>query len=236
MGALHSLWNVSEVSFRVMVQARFKRQPPADITEGDVRLITATGGFGEETEDHIVRAAQIDAPPEEVWPWVAQTLRGAGVYGWKLLETPECASAEYIASDLPPPRVGDRVSDLLEVREVEPEKRIVWESRGKLQCMGVNLRHLTLNFHLQPSGSSGSRLLSLTAAACSGVTTPIARHTLEVVEFVLAAHQLARIRGYAITNRARHRDGSVRRPLQGVHQFAPFAPAGATPVNRVPSL
>lgn len=235
MAELQNLWPISEVSFRVMVQARFKRQPPADITEGDVRLVTSTGGFTEEADEHIVRAAQIDAPPEEVWPWLAQMMRGAGIYGWKLLETPDCSSADYLVADLPEARVGDRVGGMLELREVEPGKRVVWESTGRISCVGVNLRRLTLNYHIQPSGAAGSRLLAMTAVSCTGVTSPIARHTLEVIEFSLGAHQLARIRGAAVTNRARFRDGSLRRPLRGNHQFAPFAPAGA-PANRIGSL
>jgi hypothetical protein len=53
------------------------------------------------------RAVTIDAPPAEVWPWVAQMGYGrGGWYGWNPLER-EDTGVSRLLTDLPPPLVGD---------------------------------------------------------------------------------------------------------------------------------
>lgn len=231
---LHTLWSISEVSFRVMVHGRFKRQPPADLTDADVQLVNEGGGTPE-VDESLMRAVDIDAPAEQVWPWLAQMMRGAGIYGWRLLETPECVSAEYLVEGTPSPRAGDRVGDLLELAEVEPGRRLLWRCTGKTSCMGVNIRKMTLDYRLQPSSPTTSRLLAHTTVCCSGVTVPIARHTLEVIEFVLPAHQIARVRALAETTKSLASTGGLVRPRHGSHQVAPFVPGAASAPNRAVS-
>ncbi len=53
------------------------------------------------------RAVTIDAPPLEVWPWLAQMGYGrGGWYGWNPLER-EDTGVSRLLEELPPPRVGD---------------------------------------------------------------------------------------------------------------------------------
>ena len=53
------------------------------------------------------RAVTIDAPPAQVWPWVAQMGYGrGGWYGWNPLER-EDTGLSHLLPDLPPPTVGD---------------------------------------------------------------------------------------------------------------------------------
>ncbi len=53
------------------------------------------------------RAVTIDAPPSEVWPWVAQMGYGrGGWYGWNPLEREDTGASQLLAG-LAQPRVGD---------------------------------------------------------------------------------------------------------------------------------
>jgi proline iminopeptidase len=83
------------------------------------------------------RAVTIDAPPAEVWPWVAQMGYGrGGWYGWNPLER-EDTGVFRLLGDLPPPRIGDIWLDgpgcheskgAFKVEAVEPPSTLVLHS------------------------------------------------------------------------------------------------------------
>ncbi len=73
----------------------------------------------------IVRAIGIDAPPDVVWPWVAQNGRGAGWYSWERLDNGGRASAKHIVQWVPDPAVGD-AAGVGYLRYLEPGREIVW--------------------------------------------------------------------------------------------------------------
>ncbi len=73
----------------------------------------------------IVRAITIDAPPEAVWPWLAQNGRGAGWYSWERLDNGGRASARHIVQWIPDPAVGDAAA-VGYLRHLEPGREIVW--------------------------------------------------------------------------------------------------------------
>jgi hypothetical protein len=83
------------------------------------------------------RAATIDAPQTEVWPWVAQMGYGrGGWYGWNPLEREDTGVSSLIA-DLAPPGVGDvwldgpgchEAKGAWTVRAVDPPRTLVLHS------------------------------------------------------------------------------------------------------------
>ncbi len=73
----------------------------------------------------IVRAMSIDAPPETVWPWLAQNGRGAGWYSWERLDNGGRASARHIVGWIPEPAVGD-AAGIGYLRGLQPGREIVW--------------------------------------------------------------------------------------------------------------
>ena len=77
------------------------------------------------TRVRIVRAITIDAPPEIVWPWVAQNGRGAGWYSWEHLDNGGRSSARHIVRWVPEPAVGD-AAGIGYLRYLEPGREIVW--------------------------------------------------------------------------------------------------------------
>jgi hypothetical protein len=71
------------------------------------------------------RAITIGAPPEIVWPWLAQVGRGAGFYSYDWLDNDRKASAEHIVSWIPEPKLGDAVA-FGYLRHLEPGRELVW--------------------------------------------------------------------------------------------------------------
>ena len=79
------------------------------------------------------RAVTIDAPPLEVWPWLAQMGYGrGGWYGWNPLEREDTGVSRLL--ELPPPRVSDvwldgpgcdETKGAFTVKAVEPPQTLV---------------------------------------------------------------------------------------------------------------
>lgn len=84
------------------------------------------------------RAITIAAPPEAIWPWLAQMGYGrAGFYGYDLIENPGggrgLRSATSILPQFQQPQTGDvlplSVAAILQFGTVEPNRVLVWRSR-----------------------------------------------------------------------------------------------------------
>ena len=83
------------------------------------------------------RAVTIDAPPAEVWPWVAQMGYGRGGWcGWNPLDREDTGASRLLA-DVPPPGVGDfwldgpgcdETKGAWKVQAVEPPRTLVLHS------------------------------------------------------------------------------------------------------------
>ena len=118
----------------------------------------------------VTQTTDICAPSGRVWRWLAQMMRGAGLYGWPALESANCRSADYLLQDLPPPRVGDRVGDIFALVAVEPQAELVWQTCNGLQVLGLPLKHLTLDYRLTPLESHGVRLTTRLRVFCPVLT------------------------------------------------------------------
>ncbi len=87
-------------------------------------------------EFNATRAVEIDAPPENIWPWIVQMGNTrAGFYGFDNLDNGGAPSATSILPEYQDLRAGDsipggvykgRVWNLLEVREMDPGKEMLW--------------------------------------------------------------------------------------------------------------
>jgi hypothetical protein len=104
------------------------------------------------------RAITIDAPPEDVWPWLAQIGYGrAGWYSYDLFDNAGRPSAERILPELQQPAVGDWVPMAAKVNETtafkikafEPHRFMLWEKP-----------HSTWAWKLEPLDGGRSRLIT----------------------------------------------------------------------------
>jgi hypothetical protein len=168
-----------------------------------------------------MRVAEIEPEPHVVWPWLAQMMRGGGLYGWPALETARCRSADYLLDDLAPPRIGDRVGDVFEVADVDPPWEIVWTAPAGVEVMGFRVRALTMDYLLRPGGRGGARLLVRTRGCCERLTSQVRGYLCELVDFLLSAHQIETIRGHVESYPQRLEIGQVNREQVGRHQAIP---------------
>jgi hypothetical protein len=103
------------------------------------------------------RAITIDAPPQAVWPWLAQVGFGkAGFYSNDLLDNAAHASADRIVDELQHPQVGDwvpmfnRVNDItaFKIAAINPPESLLWVKPDstwtwKLTAVGGRTRLVT---------------------------------------------------------------------------------------------
>jgi hypothetical protein len=79
------------------------------------------------------RAITIDAPPQDVWPWLVQIGSGrAGWYAYDRLDNAGMPSATEIIPELQQLQVGDLIPMVVgkdvgvRVKELEPDRRMLW--------------------------------------------------------------------------------------------------------------
>ncbi len=231
-GCLRMLWDIGEESFRTLVNARYRPVPAGGVTDAERRLPMLGDALLAKPARVIMRAADIDEAADAVWPWLAQMMRGGGIYGWSALETPRCRSADYPLDELAPPRVGDRVGDVLEVAIVDPPREIVWNAPAGLELLGFEVRALTIDYLLRPGPHGGCRLVARMSGCCERLTSQVRGYLCELVDFLLPWHQVETIRQLVESYAERLALGRVNRDLVGRHQAialqrGPPAAAGA---------
>ncbi|HKU44055.1 MAG TPA: hypothetical protein VJR89_38105 [Polyangiales bacterium] len=128
-------------------------------------------------------AVEIDAPPERVWPWVAQLGQDkAGFYSYQALENLvgcEIHNANRIHPEWTSPRLGDALrlhpeAPPLTVHEVRPSERLLVSAgldpaTGKApQADTGHYVAVIWLFQLEPLPDARTRLISRYRCACSG--------------------------------------------------------------------
>ena len=119
---------------------------------------------GDELVDHpsfnTTRAITIDAPPEDVWPWLVQIGYGkAGWYSYDLLDNAGRPSAERILPEFQQPAIGDWVpmaakvneTTAFKIRAFEPNRFLLWEKPKP---------HSTWAWKLEPLDGGRTRLIT----------------------------------------------------------------------------
>lgn len=224
MGDLHTLWDISEESFRVLISRGLPASSPAAVANEDQRVTMLGDGLVANPTRILMRATQINATMSEVWPWLSQMMRGAGVYGWPLLETPDCKSADFLLDGLPEPQAGDRIGDLFQIARLDPPREVVWRSVAELRMLGFSLACLTLDYLLQPASRGRCRLVVRLCGGCDHLTSQITRYLFDVIDFLLPASQLATMKTHVETYPRRLAMEDINRGRVKRHQAAEFRP------------
>ncbi len=153
----------------------------------------------------MTRAVSIGAPPERVWPWIAQLGRGAGWYSIDALDNGRRVSAWHIVSWIPAPRLGDATA-IGYVRHIDTGRTLAWWTGGG-HFSGAQVRLVTC-FRLEAEGE-GTRLISRMSADAAGATAQLALLIFRVLDSIMARRQLLGIRDrveYAQAERAAPKD------------------------------
>jgi len=164
---------------------------------------------GPRTRVVMTRAISIGAPPERVWPWIAQLGRGAGWYSIDRLDNGGRVSAQHVVSWIPEPRPGDATT-IGYLRHIDPGRSLVWWVDG-VRFAGARARLVTC-FGISPDGE-GTRLVSRMSADATGRLAGFALLVFRVIDSIMATRQLIGIR-----ERVEHREaghGAPRDPETG---------------------
>jgi hypothetical protein len=138
----------------------------------------------------MTRAVSLHAPPETVWPWLAQLGRGAGWYSVDWLDNGGKTSARHIVSWIPEPQLGD-AAPIGYLRHIEPGRAMVWWVKGT-RFAGATAR-LVVDLGLNPE-NGGSRLVTRMSADAAGPTAGTALLVFRFVDSIMAIRQLLGIR------------------------------------------
>ncbi len=138
----------------------------------------------------MTRAISIAAPPERVWPWVAQLGRGAGWYSVDWLDNGRRVSAQHVVSWIPEPAPGDSTA-VGYLRHIDLGQALVWWVDG-VRFFGSRARLVTC-FRLYSEGR-GTRLISRMSADAVGPPAPLALLVFRAVDSIMARRQLLGIR------------------------------------------
>jgi hypothetical protein len=225
---LRTLWNITDESFRSLLQSQISRRrlllPCEEVSPEEAGMAMAGDDLIPAPDRVLMRAVTIAAPAGEVWPWLAQMMRGGGIYGWPPLESASCASAEYLLPQLSPPKHGDRVGDLFTVASIDAPRSIVWLSCGTITVLGVSVSAMSLSYRLTALSGGGSRLVVRQWCRFDQCGERLVRQFSNLIHFLLPCPQLRSIRDRA---EAAASDGATTRRSIGVqHQAAPFQPVG----------
>ncbi|GAB4450778.1 MAG: hypothetical protein Kow00120_21130 [Anaerolineae bacterium] len=145
----------------------------------------------------ITQAVDIDAPPEAVWPWLAQMGRErTGWYGIDLLGNQGVPSARYLRSDLEAPQVGMVTDGGYEILQLDPPRLIVFGGYDLALVPGVN-GDLSLAYLLEPHGAQTRLIVRMRLFAYGVVGKWLTKLLFEWVDALELHQQLQGLRARA---------------------------------------
>ena len=162
-------------------------------------------------------ATTLPAPPERVWPWLAQMGgdRG-GWYGWDALDNNGLPSADHIVPEWQSPKVGQQLAaasapgardpNWFTVAVVEPNRTLVLQSSYALPSgRGFDPRSGPIprayvdgiwGFHLRPAPAGRTRLVARTRSRTRprALTGPLGVLVFEPMHFLMQTRQFRNLR------------------------------------------
>jgi len=132
---------------------------------------------------NLTNAVNLDAPPEAVWPWIAQMGRDhTGYYNLDLLLNDGVPSVNYLRRDLEPPAPGTPMDDGYHVMAVEPNRLLLFGAYDLVKLPGVPLDVTTL-YLLERLPDGSTRLLVRHRAYLYNPVALLIRLGYELVHF-----------------------------------------------------
>ncbi|NNE17849.1 MAG: hypothetical protein HKN10_05150 [Myxococcales bacterium] len=138
----------------------------------------------------MTRAITIHAPPERVWPWIAQLGRGAGWCSVDRLDNGGKTSAWHLVSWVPEPSLGDATA-VGYLRHIDAGRSLAWWLGGG-RFVGSPAR--LVSSYLVSNDGQGARLVSRISADTGGPLAPIAMLVFACIDSIMACRQLVGLR------------------------------------------
>ncbi len=145
------------------------------------------------------RAIDIDAPPEAVWPWIAQMGRDrSGYYGLDNFTNNGIPSVAYLRQDMPTPSVGMALDGGYRILDVEANRMLLYGAFDNPTIFGEPMELTTLLL-LERKRDGGTRLLIRTRGYMYGLLGKLYNLAYEIVDYFHATAQLKSIKQRAET-------------------------------------
>lgn len=142
-------------------------------------------------------AINIDAPPEAVWPWLAQMGRErTGYYGLDLATNAGIPSVTFLRKDLPAPEVDMPLDGGCRILELEPNRKLLIGGFD-LQCPPNSKLDITVLYLLERRRDGSTRLISRTRATLHGLTGFLLVRLFEPIYYGYARQQFGNLKKYA---------------------------------------
>jgi len=145
----------------------------------------------------MTHAIDIDAPPEALWPWLAQMGRErSGYYGLDLVTNWGIPSVTFLRQDLEPPAVGDEMDGGYHIMELEPKRKLLFGGFSLRRALGIT-EDVTFLYLLEHRSDGSTRLLARRRAYTYGALGLPYNLGAELVTFLTFRQQLATLKAHA---------------------------------------
>lgn len=145
----------------------------------------------------MTHAIDVDAPPEALWPWLAQMGRErSGYYGLDVLTNWGIPSVTFLRQDIDPPTVGDEMDGGYHIMELEPKRKLLFGGFSLRRALGVT-EDVTFLYLLEHRSDGSTRLLVRRRAYSYGAFGLPYNLGAEVVTFLAFKQQLETLKAHA---------------------------------------
>jgi hypothetical protein len=145
----------------------------------------------------VTHAINIDAPPEAVWPWIAQMGRErTGFYGLDMLTNQCIPSVNFIRKDLEALQVGQAIDGGYQVLDVEPNRKLLFGGFGLARWGGAT-QDMSVLYLLERRSDGSTRLLIRRRAFTYGLAGAAYNLGYEAVYGLFVWQQMGRLKHYS---------------------------------------
>lgn len=142
-------------------------------------------------------AVNIDAPPEAVWPWIAQMGRElTGYYALDLLMNQGVPSVDFLRQDLSAPAVDQAMDGGFRILDATPGRMLLFGGFNLKLPLGA-AQDVTYLYLLERRRDGRTRLLVRRRGYCYSALAMVCTLALEIVHFAFIFPQLRRLKAYS---------------------------------------
>lgn len=142
-------------------------------------------------------AINIDAPPEAVWPWIAQMGREhTGYYGLDAVTNQGIPSVTFVRKDIPAPAKAMPLDGGYHILDVVENSKLVFGGFS-IKKLGGIVQDITSLYLLQRRRDGSTRLLVRRRALSYGILGNLYNMFYEPVYFAFVIQQLKHIKAYS---------------------------------------
>ncbi len=145
----------------------------------------------------LTHAKNIDAPPEAVWPWIAQMGREhTGYYGLDLWTNQGIPSVTFLRKDIPAPEANMEMDGGFRIIELEENRKLLFGGFSLQRPLGV-VQDMTSLYLLERRPDGSTRLLVRRRAFSYGVLGMVYNALYEPLYFLFVMQQLDQLKHHA---------------------------------------